>query len=96
MKLRQWATVLALFGIGLARAGAVDMATGDVVSVDKAGQQITLKHGEIKSVSMPPMTMPYRVRDASLLNKVKAGDKVRFTAEKAGTGILVTDIQVVK
>ncbi len=96
MKLLQWTTALSLVCIGLAHAGAVDMATGDVVNVNRAGKQITLKHGEIRSVSMPPMTMPYQVKDVSLLNKVQTGDKVRFTAEKTGAGILVTDIQVVK
>ncbi len=42
---------------------------------------------------MPPMTMVFRVKDAAMLDKVKAGDKVLFAAEKADSGYVVTDIQ---
>ena len=52
--------------------------------VDKDAGKITLKHGEIKQLDMPPMTMVFRVSDPAMLDQVKAGDKVRFTADKVG------------
>ena len=70
-----------------------DMVGGEVRKVDKAGKKITLKHGKIKNLEMPGMTMEYPVKDAAILNKVKAGDKVRFMAEKSGGAIVVTAIQ---
>lgn len=76
--------------------GATDMADGEVRKVDKDTKKITLKHGEIKSLDMPGMTMVFQVKDPAMLDKVKAGDKVRFKAEKSGGAIVVTDIQPMK
>jgi Cu(I)/Ag(I) efflux system protein CusF len=73
-----------------------DMVEGEVRKVDKEAKKITLKHGDIKNLDMPGMTMVFQVKDAALLDKVHAGDKVRFRAEKAGSGIMVTDIQTTK
>ena len=73
-----------------------DMADGEVRKVDLENKKITLKHGDIKNLDMPGMTMVFQVKDAAMLDKVKVGDKVRFSAEKAGGAIVVTDIQPVK
>jgi Cu(I)/Ag(I) efflux system periplasmic protein CusF len=71
-----------------------DMASGEIRKVDRESKKITIKHGEIKNLDMPPMTMVFQVQDATLLDKVKAGDKVRFAAEKsAGGAYVVTDIR---
>lgn len=66
---------------------------GEVRKVDKATGKITLKHGEIKNLDMPPMTMVFTAKDKALLDKVKAGDKVRFQAEKEGSTYMVTAIE---
>jgi Cu(I)/Ag(I) efflux system periplasmic protein CusF len=42
------------------------------------------------------MTMVFQVTDASLLEKVKAGDKVRFVAANPGGKLTVTEIQPAK
>lgn len=76
-----------------AKPATGDMADGEVRKVDKDSRKITLKHGEIKSLAMPPMTMVFHVSDAALLDKVKAGDKVRFTASNEGGKMTVTEIQ---
>ena len=73
-----------------------DMSDGEVRKVDKENKKITLKHGTIKNLDMPGMTMVFGVKDAALLDKVKAGDKVKFKAEQIGTAIVVTDIQPAK
>ena len=82
----------------VAQIGAVNpagMTDGEIRKVDKDTKKITIKHGEIKNLDMPGMTMLFQVKDPALLDKVKAGDKVKFTAEKAGGAIVVTEIQVV-
>lgn len=79
-----------------AAASGASMADGEVRKVDKEAKKITMKHGEIKNLDMPGMTMVFQVKDPAMLDKVKAGDKVRFTAEKAGGAIVVTDIQPAK
>jgi Cu(I)/Ag(I) efflux system periplasmic protein CusF len=65
-------------------------AAGEVTKLDKAGGRVTLKHGELKALDMPPMTMSFRVRDAKLLDGVAVGDRVRFTAEKLDGQYTVT------
>jgi Cu/Ag efflux protein CusF len=71
-----------------------NLTQGEVRKVDKDAKKITIKHGEIKNLEMPPMTMVFQVKDPALLDKAKAGDTIRFAAEKTATGaIVVTDIQ---
>jgi Cu(I)/Ag(I) efflux system protein CusF len=79
-------------------AGAAQPATGEMTEaevrkVDKDNQKITLKHGAIRNLDMPPMTMVFGVSNARLLDKVKAGDKVRFTATGEGGKYTVTELQ---
>jgi len=79
---------------GMAPAKAMDMMTdGEVRKVDKSTNKITLKHGEIKSLDMPPMTMVFRVKDPALLDKVKAGDKVRFAIEGSSGDLTIIAIE---
>jgi Cu/Ag efflux protein CusF len=73
-----------------------DMADGEVRKVDKDAKKITLRHGELKQLDMPPMTMVFQVKDPALLDKVKAGDKVKFRAQNSGGTMVVTDIEVTK
>ena len=77
-------------------AASSDMAEGEIRKVDMDNKKITIKHGEIKNLDMPGMTMVFQVKDQAMLEKVKAGDKVRFKAEKAGGAMVVTDIQSAK
>ena len=77
-------------------AATKDMADGEIRKVDMENKKITIKHGEIKNLDMPGMTMVFQVKDPAMLDKVKAGDKVRFKAEKTGGAIVVTDIEAAK
>ncbi|WP_326543952.1 copper-binding protein [Pseudorhodoferax sp.] len=63
---------------------------GEVTKIDKAQGKITLRHGEIKNLDMPPMTMSFRVADAKLLDGVASGDRVRFAADKINGAYTVT------
>jgi Cu/Ag efflux protein CusF len=74
-------------------AAAADMATGEVRKVDKSAAKLTLKHGEIKHLDMPPMTMVFNVRDKAVLDQFKAGDKVRFRAVNDAGKYTVTEIE---
>ena len=75
---------------------ATPLSDGEVRRVDKETGKLTLKHGEIKNLDMPPMTMVFQVKEPALLDKVKAGDKVKFRAEKAPSGYVVTAVEVVR
>ncbi len=71
---------------------AMPAAEGVVRKIDHEAGKITLRHGVIKSIDMPPMTMVYRVADASLLEGLKTGDRVMFDAEDRGGDYIVTRI----
>ena len=69
------------------------MTEGIVRKIDKSLKKITIKHGEIKNLEMPGMTMVFQVKDEALLDKAKVGDAVKFHAELQGGAIVVTEIQ---
>ncbi len=73
-----------------------DMADGEIRKVDVENKKITIKHGVIKNLDMPGMTMVFQVKDAALLSKAKVGDKIRFSAEQTGSAIVVTAIEASK
>ena len=76
-----------------AGAEAAALSEGEITRWDPRTLRVTLRHGEIKNLEMPPMTMVFRVQDASLLDGLKAGDKVRFRAERVNGTYQVTRIE---
>lgn len=92
--MKKFVTTLAL----LAAAGAAfaQSTDGEVRKLDKAQAKITLKHGEIKNLEMPPMTMVFRVKDAKMLDALNVGDKVKFDVSKIDGQYTVTSIQPAK
>jgi Cu(I)/Ag(I) efflux system periplasmic protein CusF len=72
------------------------MSDGEVRRVDLDAKKITLRHGPIPNLDMPPMTMVFQVKDPALLNQVKTGDKIRFSAEKIGGAYIVTGIEAAR
>ncbi len=79
-----------------AKVADSEMSEGEVRKVDKENRKITLKHGPLKNLDMPPMTMAFQAADPSLLDKVKVGDKVRFVAANPGGRLTVNQIEPVK
>ncbi len=74
---------------------AKDMAEAEVRKVDKDAKKVTLKHGPIKNLDMPPMTMVFQIKDTALLDKLAAGDKIMFTAEQQQGAYVVTAVEKV-
>ncbi len=86
-------TTLALSPASYAQEKVDEMSNGEIRKIDKATKKITIKHGEIKNLDMPGMTMVFQVKDPAMLDNVKPGDKVKFSAERSGGAIVVTDIK---
>jgi Cu(I)/Ag(I) efflux system periplasmic protein CusF len=76
-------------------AWALDWASGEIRRVDPQNQRLTIKHGEIKSLDMPPMTMVFHVKDAAILQGLQAQDRIEFQASAEGTKYIVTQIRKV-
>jgi Cu/Ag efflux protein CusF len=66
---------------------------GEVKRVDKEGGKVTIKHGPIPNLDMPAMSMVFRASDPKMLDKVKAGDKVRFKADNVAGALTVIEIR---
>ena len=75
---------------------AASMTDGEVRKIDKDASKITIKHGDIKHLEMPGMTMVFNAKDKRLLDKVQVGDKVRFMVVSEGGKMFVTDIEAAK
>jgi Cu(I)/Ag(I) efflux system protein CusF len=75
---------------------AGQMAEGEVRKVDKDAMKITIRHGPITNLDMPAMSMVFQVKDPALLDRVKAGDKINFVAEKSGGQFTVTHIELAR
>ncbi|MFK7965948.1 MAG: copper-binding protein [Burkholderiaceae bacterium] len=71
---------------------AAELADGEIKRISKGSKKLTIKHGEIKSLDMPPMTMSFGVSDEKMLEMVKKGDKVKFKAETVDGKMVVTEI----
>src|SRR3954451_18965490 len=93
-KLTRFAVALTLLcgsQIAIAQTGLID---GEVTRVDQSANKITLKHGPIKKLGMDEgMTMVFAAQPPSLLNGIKAGDKVRFDAERVNGQFTVTKLE---
>lgn len=78
--------------IPMASAGR-QMSVGEVKKVDKDAGKITIKHGPLENLGMPGMTMAFGVKDPSMLNRVRGGDKVQFVADKAEGGLVLSKLE---
>ncbi|MGE0315093.1 MAG: copper-binding protein [Lautropia sp.] len=74
-------------------ASEAPMADGEIRKVDKPAGKLTIRHGEIKNLEMPPMTMVFKAGDPAMLDRVKRGDKVRFRARDDNGQLVVTEMQ---
>ena len=63
-------------------ADALPWAEAEVRRVDAGAGAVTLRHGDIRNLDMPPMTMVFQTQQPGVLEGIKAGDKVRFTADR--------------
>ena len=83
-----------MLALGLQTAAlSQELADGEVRRVDRDAKKITLRHGPIASIDMPPMTMVFQVKDPAMLDGLKQGDKVKFSAEKIDGAYVVTRIE---
>lgn len=69
------------------------LSDGEVRRIDVTLGRITLRHGPLRNLDMPPMTMVFNVQDKALISALKVGDKVRFRAVEQGGKYVVTHIE---
>lgn len=88
-----FATLMACSATALAAPTMID---GEIGKVDKDAAKLTIRHGALTNLDMPPMTMVFEVSDKAMLGRVAASDKVCFAAEQVGGTLTVTAIEAIK
>ena len=78
------------------RSSELNLAEGEVRWVDPGAGKLTVMHVQHKSLGMPPMTMVVRVKDTERLSRLKAGDRIRFSAERVNGLLTATVLQPAK
>lgn len=73
-----------------------ELSQGEIIRWDPRTLKVTLRHGEIKNLGMPPMTMVFRVNDASMLTPFRPGDTVRFRVERQTAGYVITRMEAAR
>lgn len=76
-------------------AAVLPWVEAEVRRIDKAARKVTLKHGEIKNLDMPPMSMVFQVKDPAQLDALQVGQKVRFQAVQENGAYWVVKIEAV-
>ena len=71
------------------------LSEGEVVRWNAVTRRITLRHGELRNLDMPPMTMVFRVRETPADAVLVPGARVRFLAERDVGGLVVSRIEPV-
>jgi Cu(I)/Ag(I) efflux system periplasmic protein CusF len=71
----------------------VALADGEIRKVNPETKKLTIRHGPLVKLGMPPMTMVFRVKDPAMLNTLNRGDKIKFSAEKINGAYTVTHIE---
>lgn len=72
------------------------LTDGEIKEVNKNAGKLTIKHGQLKNLGMPAMTMVFRVKDPAMLDRLKAGDKIKFVADKIGGIYTVIQLETAK
>ena len=72
------------------------MSSGQIKKIDKSTVKLTIEHGPLLNLNMPAMTMVFKVKDATMLESVKVGDKINFVAEKVNGSLTLTQLEASK
>lgn len=75
---------------------ADEWTKAEIRKIEKETGKVTLKHGEIKNLGMPPMAMTFEAKDPKVLDSFKVGDKVQFRANYENGKYVLRDIEPVK
>ena len=69
-------------GMQMKQSETLEMTQGEVKKIDPKTGKVTLKHGEIKNLQMPPMTMVFSAKEAAQLEGLNKGDNVLFAVDQ--------------
>jgi len=65
--------------------------TGIVQAIDKANARVKLTHDPIAALGWPKLTLFFRLKDRSLAEQVKEGERVEFSLENSASGFVISE-----
>jgi Cu(I)/Ag(I) efflux system periplasmic protein CusF len=65
----------------------------EVRRVDTSANKVTLRHGEIPNLNMPPMTMVFQAQDPAMLEGLNTGDNVWVTVERLNGAYTILSVE---
>lgn len=71
--------------------GTVHKGTGVVTKVEK--DKVTIKHEPVQSMNWPSMTMAFKVKDKTLMQRLAKDQKVDFEFMQEGRDYVVTSVK---
>ncbi len=89
-------TLTTIAFVVLALPAAAQEVSGTVKKVDEAQGKLTIDHGPIKNLDMAAMSMVFKAGDPAMLKGLKAGDKIKFDADRVNGQITVVKLQKTK
>ena len=74
-------------------AGDHPMTEGVIKKIDTNTGKITIKHGPIVNLDMPPMSMVFGVQDTTMLDGLAKGDNVKFYVVEQGGKMIIEELE---
>ena len=74
-------------------AHSPSLTDGEVKKIDKEQGKITLKHGAIKHMDMPGMTMAFPLANPDVAKDIQAGDRVHVFVRSDAKGLTVERLE---
>ncbi len=69
------------------------LTDAEVRKVDAATGMVTLRHGALENVAMPPMTMAFKAKDSAMVKQVREGDKVKVRVENVNGTLTIVKLE---
>lgn len=69
------------------------LTDAEVKKVDASTGMVTLKHGALENVGMPPMIMAFKAKDAAMVKQIKEGDKVKVRVEEVNGTLTIVKLE---
>lgn len=76
-----------------APAAGEEWVDGEVRRVDREQNRMTIRHGEIRSLDMAPMTMVFDAANPAMLDGLSPGDRIRFRVIAEGGRYRLTAVE---
>ena len=80
-------------GHGAAAMGELPRVEAEVRRVNTRANTLSVRHGDIPNLDMPPMTMTFQVNDPALLDGLEVGDSILVTVDRIDGAYTVMSVE---